>query len=215
MKTLDALAAKFQEVKEELNKAAGLHDTLEGFMGALKATPKGSPERGKLITSHMNHAPFVAAVKAHPQGAQVSQMLNNHLNSKANAGFKPGMTSMIVKSDTLDEDLDKALTQRPRLQAEAEAANAHFRNLKTAAPAMAPHPKALPSPEEHADRAASYANFMPAGKFQKDTGWNGTVNGSLAMSAKEKITLSKGGQWNLENTTKAAPVDKMEVNEVC
>lgn len=64
-----------------------LHDSVEGFMGALKAMPKGSAERGLHITKHMNHAPFVSALGKHPQGAQMKQMLNAHLNSPANAGM--------------------------------------------------------------------------------------------------------------------------------
>jgi hypothetical protein len=73
-----------------------LHNTVEGFMGGLKALPKGSPDRGKFITQHMNHAPFLSALKAHPQGQQVHAMLTQHLNSAANAGFRPGATVATV-----------------------------------------------------------------------------------------------------------------------
>jgi hypothetical protein len=80
-------------------QAPAMHDTVEGFMGALKAMPKGDPARGKHITSHMNHAPFLAALAAHPQGKQVHAMLTNHLNSTANAGFKPGSAQVTMKSE--------------------------------------------------------------------------------------------------------------------
>lgn len=80
-----------------------LHNTVEGFMGGLKAIPKGTPARGKFITQHMNHGPFLTALKAHPQGAQVHAMLTQHLNSAANAGFKPGQGVVAVaKSEEID-----------------------------------------------------------------------------------------------------------------
>jgi hypothetical protein len=83
-----------------------LHNTVEGFMTGLKAMPKGSPARGKHITSHMNHPPFLAALKAHPQGPQVHSMLTAHMNSAANAGFKPGATVAVAK-----EELDKTFME--------------------------------------------------------------------------------------------------------
>lgn len=104
METLDLLIAKFKEFKEEIAKSVpGMHDTVEGFMGGLKALPKGSPERGKFITSHMNHGPFVAALGVHPQGAQMKTMLNNHLNSASNAGFKAGSTVAVAKGEDCEK----------------------------------------------------------------------------------------------------------------
>lgn len=79
--------------------AAGLHNSVEGFMAGLKSLPKGHPSRGQFITSHMNHSPFLQALRAHPQGPQIHQMLTQHLNSRVNAGFKPGSTSVTVKSE--------------------------------------------------------------------------------------------------------------------
>jgi len=79
--------------------APAMHNTVEGFMGALKAMPKGDPSRGKHITSHMNHAPFLTALASHPQGKQIHSMLTAHLNSTANAGLKPGSTQVTVKSE--------------------------------------------------------------------------------------------------------------------
>ena len=79
--------------------APAMHNTVEGFMGALKAMPKGDPARGKHITSHMNHAPFLQALQAHPQGKQIHSMLTAHLNSTANAGFKPGSAQVTMKSE--------------------------------------------------------------------------------------------------------------------
>jgi hypothetical protein len=80
-------------------QAPQTHGTVEGFMGALKALPKGDPARGKLITQHMNHGPFLQALQSHPQGPQIHQMLTQHLNSRANAGFRPGQTQAVVKSE--------------------------------------------------------------------------------------------------------------------
>jgi hypothetical protein len=82
-----------------LAPAPQLHASLEGFMGGLKTLPKGSPERGKFITSHMNHAPFLSALKAHPQGAAMHAQLTGFLNSKANAGVKPGATVVTAKKE--------------------------------------------------------------------------------------------------------------------
>lgn len=84
-----------------------LHSTVEGFMSGLKMIPKGSPERGRLITSHMSHPPFQAALKVHPQGGQINQMLNSYLNSPANAGFKPGQAKTMVKSNFEMSDMNK------------------------------------------------------------------------------------------------------------
>lgn len=71
--------------------APALHNTVEGFMGNLKTLPKGGPDRGKFITAHMNHGPFLQALQQHPQGKQVHAMLTNHLNGVANAGPKAPM----------------------------------------------------------------------------------------------------------------------------
>lgn len=74
-----------------------LHNTVEGFMQGLKALPREPAARGKFITQHMNHAPFLAALKQHPQGPAVHQMLTQHMNSAANAGFKAGKTVVAAK----------------------------------------------------------------------------------------------------------------------
>ncbi len=81
-----------------------LHSTVEGFMGGLKTLPKGSPARGKLITQHMNHGPFLSALQVHPQGKQIHAMLTTHLNSQANAGFKAGQTQAMAKGWPKDEN---------------------------------------------------------------------------------------------------------------
>lgn len=96
---------------------APLHNTVEGFMGGLKALPKGTPERGNFITAHMNHGPFLQSLQAHPQGKQIMGMLNTHLNGQQNAGFKPGSTVAIAKSDTIDqyfETLAKKEKKQPK-----------------------------------------------------------------------------------------------------
>lgn len=83
-------------------KAAGmtpvLHSDVNSFMGTLKALPKVGPDRGKFITAHMNHGPFLSALQAHPQGQQIHTMLTNHLNSMANAGPK-GPMQVTAKSE--------------------------------------------------------------------------------------------------------------------
>jgi hypothetical protein len=89
--------------KAEMNP--NLHGSVEGFMSGLKALPKGSPGRGKFVTQHMNHAPFLSALQQHPQGAQIHQMLTTHLNGQANAGFKPGSTVAMAKDDALKSEL--------------------------------------------------------------------------------------------------------------
>lgn len=65
-----------------------LHSDLNSFMSGLKALPKVGPERGKYITSHMGHAPFVKALQSHPQGKQIHSQLMGFLNGHANAGAK-------------------------------------------------------------------------------------------------------------------------------
>lgn len=77
--------------------APQLHNTVNGFLTAFKALPKEGPHRGKFITQHMNHGPFLSALKAHPQGAQVHSMLTNHLNSKANAGPGKPMQTIVKR----------------------------------------------------------------------------------------------------------------------
>ncbi len=84
--------------------------SVQGFMTGLKALPKGSPERGKHITSHMNNPGFLSALKVHPQGAQIHSMLTAHMNSVANAGFKPGMTQATVKAE---EEMEKGSLPLP------------------------------------------------------------------------------------------------------
>ncbi len=94
---------------------APLHNTVEGFVSAFKAIPKGTPARGKFITQHMNHGPFLAALQAHPQGKQVHQMLTQHLNSSANAGSPPPGTATQV-TIRLDQDLKtRALEDAKRM----------------------------------------------------------------------------------------------------
>ena len=81
--------------KSELPLAPAMHNTVEGFLGQMKAMPKEGPARGKFITSHMNHGPFLQALQAHPQGKQVYSMLSGFLNSKANAGVGVGAKVMV------------------------------------------------------------------------------------------------------------------------
>lgn len=80
--------------------APAMHATVEGFLTQLKNLPKVGPERGKLITSHMNHGPFLSALQTHPQGKQVHAMLTQFLNSKANAGIGVGAHAMAKTVDS-------------------------------------------------------------------------------------------------------------------
>lgn len=77
-----------------------LHSSTESFMAALKGIPKGSSERGKFITQHMSHAPFISALQTHPQGKQIHQMLMGFLNSTANAGPKAPM-KVVAKNEII------------------------------------------------------------------------------------------------------------------
>lgn len=81
--------------KSELPLAPAKHNTVEGFLGQMKAMPREGPARGKFITSHMNHGPFLQALQVHPQGKQVYSMLSGFLNSKANAGVGVGAKTMV------------------------------------------------------------------------------------------------------------------------
>jgi hypothetical protein len=74
-----------------------LHDTVEGFAADLKTMPKGSSERGKFITAHANHGPFLAALKAHPQGAAIHASMNQFLNGRGNAGVAAGKTKVTAQ----------------------------------------------------------------------------------------------------------------------
>lgn len=206
MDNLDTLISKFKEVKEELNKSSGLHDTVEGFMTGLKALPKGSAGRGKFITGHMNHGPFLGALQAHPQGKQVHSMLTSHLNSAANAGFKPGQVKTMAKGDEeLDSELDKAIGAgfKDKNMAFDASRDAHRASMLSKPLAAKPHKATLPSPEEHASRASMFADFMPPPGVKKSAtggrmasqGGGGDVN--MALSADEKISLCKNGQWEL------------------
>lgn len=76
-----------------------LHNNVENFMKELKTLPKEGPHRGLFVTSHMNSAPFLTALKAHPQGPQVHSMLTNYLNSPKNAGVTPGATKVMAKAE--------------------------------------------------------------------------------------------------------------------
>lgn len=71
-----------------------LHDKVEPFLSNLKSLPKEGAARGKFITQHMNHGPFLQALQKHPQGRQVYGMLTNFMNSKANAG--PNVSSKVM-----------------------------------------------------------------------------------------------------------------------
>lgn len=112
------LVAKSEDVFDKstlpMSSAAPMHSTVEGFLGQLKSLPKEGPDRGKLITSHMHHAPFLQALRAHPQGKQVHTMLTGFLNSKANAGVGVGAKTVAKKDlmpggkgdDKPDSDFD-------------------------------------------------------------------------------------------------------------
>ncbi len=137
-KAIQASMAK--QLKKDLPMAPltkpALHSTVEGFMGGLKTLPKGSPARGKFITQHMNHGPFLSALSAHPQGKQVHAMLTTHLNSQANAGFKPGGAVAAVKAEgdmakPVSKIKAKREAEKARWAAEDEAKAAHAKQHGT------------------------------------------------------------------------------------
>lgn len=82
-----------------------LHNSPEGFLGGLKAHPQGSPGRQQFIAQHINHAPLAQAFAAHPDPKvqalwkPIVQMGMKYANSTANAGFKPGQTKTMVKTE--------------------------------------------------------------------------------------------------------------------
>lgn len=154
--------------------APAMHGTVEGFMTGLKSLPKGSADRGKFITSHMNHAPFISALQSHPQGKSIHAMLTQHLNGQQNAGFKPGQTVAVakkeaifsaVKGDTVGdqkytvEEAQQMLMKHARIQIEVfekEIAALRSRELK----------KALIPSHKHnqASQASSGVEDVPPGK---------------------------------------------------
>lgn len=109
--------------------APAMHATVEGFLTQLKGLPKVGPERGKLITSHMNHGPFLSALQTHPQGKQVHTMLTQFLNSKANAGIGVGAHAMAKKDlmpgGTADGKPDKAFNSKQLSTGQAEETEEH------------------------------------------------------------------------------------------
>lgn len=207
MDKLDQLITKFKELKEGLIKnASPLHDTVSGFMTGLKALPKVGPERGRFMTAHIGHNPFINALHAHPEGAVLRGMIDKHLNSPANAGFKPGQTKVVVKGEDIADELDKAIgLPRTKLNAAAEAASSFKRTPLAPKIASAPHPASMPSPEEHAARASMYSDFMPQPGVKKNINGSYDTSPNMAMSRDEKLTLNKGGQWNLEKEEKVCP----------
>lgn len=119
MKTfLDALNSPGLEKAEPTTT---LHTTVAGFMAGLKALPKVGPHRGKFITAHMNHAPFVAALHLHPEGKQLASMLHAHLNSKKNA-TSAGAGSKVSLSLEALHDKRAALQKSDKARAIASAA---------------------------------------------------------------------------------------------
>lgn len=83
--------------------ATPLHSNVMSFMTGLKSLPKEGPARGKFVTANMNHAPFLNALNAHPQGKEMHKQLTGYLNGHANAGIGNG-AKVTMKS----EDLNKA-----------------------------------------------------------------------------------------------------------
>lgn len=223
MRTLDPLITKFNEVKEELNKADVLHNTLEGFLTALKALPKEGGARGQFITQHMNHGPFLKVLEAHPQGADVSAKLNAALNSRANAGFKPGQAKIAVGADTASSKPVKEVG----FESQALGA-ARKQNLINKPQISEPHVNDTPSMQlenvqvntgraPYKNHAAEQASFdgstrggivapsvapakMPSPAEHADR--NANLNDFMPAGkfSKSEIALAKNGQWSLKRT---------------
>lgn len=158
--------------------APALHNHVDGFMSGLKALPKGDPSRGRFITQHMNHAPFLESLKAHPQGKQIHAMLTNHLNSVANAGPKVGAT-VTMKSEGSDPIYSSAEGENPVADEKTytieEAREVLLKNTREKISAYAKEiealrerelKKAIIQPHKHnqALQAAGAAEDMPPGK---------------------------------------------------
>jgi GNAT superfamily N-acetyltransferase len=150
-------------------KTPALHSTVDGFMGQLKTLPKGSAERGKFITQHMNHGPFLAALQAHPQGPAMHKQLTSYLNGAANAGFKAGATRAVVKA----EDVRRLPPAEQRQLRKALRMN-RARHLKKAVNLRESSPDTLESRHEvaghmlgfqpHMHRAFKAARFLMGGE---------------------------------------------------
>lgn len=103
---------------------------------------------------------------------------------------------LITNLREFKEQLEKA---NPRL-VRASMARALDPAAKEVKPELStPAPK-MPSPKEHMDRHAQFADFMPPGKFTKDE--DGDRNAcdkteSQASKKTEKCTIHKNGQWEL------------------
>ena len=244
MNNLDLLISSFKEAKEELAKGDSVNPLtptephpVETFLHGLKALPKGSPERGKFITQHMNHAPFISSLSNHPQGKQIHAMLTTHLNSAANAGPKAfGGAKVMVKSEQEDivEQLEKAMIgggsqtsamrgggstqlQRPNDTSRADMFNAALNGEfqpKTAPKPVAKPAGPVPTKLTGIDRIKAVAKqpFSKADLLKQSCGdvpFGKTVNTSSAalpqqtlslLKGCEKLSLNKGGQWNLDKT---------------
>lgn len=158
--------------------APQLHSSVENFMSGLKALPKGDPSRGRFITQHMHHAPFLEALKAHPQGKQIHAMLTNHLNSVANAGPKVG-AKVTMKSEGSDPIYSSAEGENPVADEKTytieEAREVLLKNTREKISAYAKEiealrerelKKAVIQPHKHNQglQAASAAEDMPPSK---------------------------------------------------
>ncbi len=82
-----------------------LHSTVEGFLGGLHARPKGHPDRMPFVSAHANHTPLANAFASHPDPkvqalwGPFSAAGTKWADSKANAGFRPGHTVAMAKSE--------------------------------------------------------------------------------------------------------------------
>lgn len=102
-----------EAAKGNVNKAdpnPNLHSHAESFLNALKGIPRGTPDRGRFITQHMSHPPFIAALKAHPQGVQIHKMLMGFLNSTANAG--PGVPTKVMAKARPPQEVNQVLADQ-------------------------------------------------------------------------------------------------------
>jgi hypothetical protein len=207
-----------------VTQAPAMHNTVEGFMGALKAMPKGDPARGKHITSHMNHGPFLQALQAHPQGKQIHSMLTAHLNSTANAGFKPGSAQVTMKSEAPTVIFSKTEGDTPvadeKLYTPEEAREVLIKATREKVDAYAKEIEALRTRElkkslipnhkhNQASQASSGVEDVPPGKI------NGKgVDKSMAKEelckqcGKSSHGLEKCGEMTPGKAEKAEDMDK-------
>lgn len=112
--------------------------------------------------------------------------------------FKEELNKTSQENDT-KENLEKAFGGFKDKNMMMDASRDAHRQAMLNKPMLAkPAKAAMPSPEEHAARAAMYESFAPSVKKNVNQSYSPSPNGDMAMS--EKLECSANGQWNLTKT---------------